>query len=183
MSQTPSDCPDLTELREFWDGSSPEFEHRGVAAHIESCAVCRSQVDRWTEGTKAPANELGDDDAPATQMGSTLGEESERIKSGLASSASSVPPTDTQHSLAAETVALPAQGLEPPTTPGGEIMMFDHHPVSERRESLGRLGPYRLLEQIGQGGMGVVLKALDERLNRIVAVKVLARGLADGGSC
>jgi len=38
-------------------------------------------------------------------------------------------------------------------------------------------GHYRLLEQIGAGGMGVVFRALDENLRRDVAVKVLSQGL------
>jgi len=35
-----------------------------------------------------------------------------------------------------------------------------------------RLGPYEILAPIGAGGMGGVYKALDKRLDRIVAVKV-----------
>jgi serine/threonine protein kinase len=39
---------------------------------------------------------------------------------------------------------------------------------------LGRLGPYDVLERIGRGGMGVVFKAFDSKLERPVAIKVMA---------
>ncbi|MGL5098171.1 MAG: serine/threonine-protein kinase, partial [Planctomycetia bacterium] len=56
----------------------------------------------------------------------------------------------------------PLDFLEPSTKPG----------------SIGRLGHYEITEVLGRGGFGVVLKAFDEKLHRVVAVKALATRLA-----
>ena len=62
----------------------------------------------------------------------------------------------------AEDEEEPLDFLQPPTRTG----------------SLGRLSHYEVLEVLGRGGFGTVLKAFDDKLHRIVAIKVMARGLA-----
>lgn len=53
---------------------------------------------------------------------------------------------------------------------------------SEKPGSLGRLGHYEALEVIGRGGMGVVLRAFDDQLHRIVAIKVMAGSMSANGA-
>src|ERR1700747_3426024 len=44
------------------------------------------------------------------------------------------------------------------------------------------LGHYRIEVKLGEGGMGLVYRALDLKLNRPVAVKFLSADLADSGA-
>jgi eukaryotic-like serine/threonine-protein kinase len=49
---------------------------------------------------------------------------------------------------------------------------------STKPGSLGTLAHYEILQVLGQGGFGTVLKAFDEKLHRLVAIKLLSRELA-----
>ncbi len=47
-----------------------------------------------------------------------------------------------------------------------------------RADALGRLGHYEVLQVLGRGGFGIVFRAFDEMLQRVVALKVMAPQLA-----
>ena len=49
---------------------------------------------------------------------------------------------------------------------------------STRPDSLGRIGHYEMLQVLGKGGFGIVFRAFDETLQRVVAVKVMAPQIA-----
>ncbi len=54
---------------------------------------------------------------------------------------------------------------------------MDGLPLQGERPDVAVLGPYRLVERLGTGGMGVVYRAVHEKLGRTVAIKMLHRGL------
>jgi serine/threonine protein kinase len=66
----------------------------------------------------------------------------------------------------------------PSRRPPGDGVPLDYLQPSDRPDSLGRLGHYEILQVLGQGAFGTVLKAFDDRLVRMVAIKVIGADLA-----
>lgn len=65
-----------------------------------------------------------------------------------------------------------------PDVPTSIQNVLDSLAPSDDPHRLGRLGGYEISGVIGVGGMGVVLKAVDTALDRVVAIKVMAPHLA-----
>src|SRR5262249_45861355 len=71
---------------------------------------------------------------------------------------------------------LPVTLAEKTEPPSDERLSFLQ--PGTRPDSLGRLAHYEVLQILGQGGFGIVLKAFDDKLHRPVAIKVLSSQLA-----
>nr|UXE45604.1 serine/threonine-protein kinase PknD [uncultured bacterium] len=68
-------------------------------------------------------------------------------------------------------------GIAASTSAEDEVALEFLAPPS-RPDSLGRIGHYEVLQVLGQGGFGIVFRAFDDVLHRVVAVKVLSPQMA-----
>ncbi len=143
-------CPDRSQFESMLDGTLPPDDQTQVSLHLERCPACQTRFEELARvGKWLPSGEIRADDRPETAL------------------------LQVMERLAGEGPDA-ARGA---TSPGEEPYLPFLTP-SDSPEYLGRLGPYNVAGVIGQGGMGVVLKAHDPRLNRFVAIKVLAPELA-----
>jgi hypothetical protein len=149
-------CPDPDVIRDLLNGNLPEAEQSELSSHFDLCSACQQQFDTEASGPRF----LGDivelcSDSDWHQNTPTL----DRLMRDMPQ----------QLSDAADEASVATWSTE---------AVADFLDTSENADHLGRLGTYEIVEVIGRGGMGIVLRGIDSRLNRVVAIKVLAPELA-----
>ncbi len=152
----PQTCPKEASLQALIDGTLLQDEQGRISAHLESCVDCRQRLESLADQSRVISPEIVSAEAPIRCSGA-LEEVMRKLKSSMGG---------LEAVSAGSTIApLSPRFLSP----------------SENPRHLGRLGGYEILEVIGHGGMGTVLKARDSKLERLVAVKVLNPDLASSG--
>lgn len=157
MDNPPPSCPDDATWRRLLDPGESGTSDPQLAAHLESCARCRTRLEELAGGPVGlkPSNDPDHPKVPAE-----LRKFAEQIH---ASGAAAQPGA-----------AIGDFSSEHGTDPGRHLFLGP----PGRPDSIGTFGGHEILERIGAGGMGIVFKALDPQLNRMVAIKALAPALA-----
>ncbi len=149
-------CPSIGHLKDLLAERLPAGERARLTAHLELCPVCQHRVEGLSMGHNSWPGLARKLSARPAEPEPALRKVMAQLKDNPEET------TDDEPALAGD---LPLDFLTPTDKP-------DH---------LGRLERYEVMQEIGRGGMGVVLKAFDPSLHRVVAIKVLAPQLATSG--
>jgi serine/threonine protein kinase len=149
-------CPPLERWQEHLDGTLSVDEQAVLTEHLNGCADCRKTLETLAGGSDSLLD-------VARQAGAATDASTPALHDVLAKC--QVPPSETQ--------------AEPKGARDDSLSFLT---ASEKPGCLGRLGHYEVQEVIGKGGFGIVLKAFDEKLHRVVAIKVLSPAYAAIGS-
>lgn len=150
------------DLQGLLNDSLPEVTEQNVASHLADCPHCQRELEALAAGA------------------AWWSEASQRLSKISAAASSRLRSTDKASSDADDLIG--------PETYDDDAAHFaadfavDFLEPSDDATKLGRLGDYEIVEVIGRGGMGIVLKGFQPGLNRYVAVKVLAPHLASSGA-
>ncbi len=153
-------CPQPQILQQLLDETLPADQQQPIQTHLEECADCQKTLERLAAGGVTwdkTAQNLSEKPTPDE---AALGDALAKLQE--------VP------TCASNTHA------ESPVAPVDEELTFLQPP--QRPGSLGRLDEYEILSVVGKGGFGIVLKAFDENLHRVVAIKVMSPQMAASGT-